>query len=176
MDDASRRLWGERAVRAGHQSFPRAEYVNWPLCGRLLPHALAVAFEKEREGIQVAEAGRLLNAVVPYMHNRGQYVDAEPLCLSAMKITRAALGEHHPEYASSLNNLAALYRAMGRHAKAEPLCLKAMELRRTALGEHHPNYAKSLSNLVARQPYFAARIPGDLGGVHPAFQDWYTTW
>ena len=81
MDDASRRLWAERAVRAVHQSFPPVEYVNWPLCGRLLPHALAVASEKERDGIQIAEAGRLLNAVVAYLEKRGQYVDAEPLCL-----------------------------------------------------------------------------------------------
>ena len=38
-----------------------------------------------------------------------------------MEIRRTALGERHPDYAASLNNLAVLYRAMGRHAEAEPL-------------------------------------------------------
>ena len=48
MDDATRRLWAERAVRAVNQAFPPVEYDNWPLCGRLLPHALAVASWIER--------------------------------------------------------------------------------------------------------------------------------
>ena len=65
-----------------------------------------------------------------------------------MEIRRTALGERHPDYAASLNNLAGLYRAMGRHAEAEPLYLQAMEIRRTALGERHPDYAASLNNLA----------------------------
>ena len=65
-----------------------------------------------------------------------------------MEIRRTALGERHPDYASSLNNLAVLYYAMGRHAEAEPLYKQAMEIRRTALGERHPDYANSLNNLA----------------------------
>ena len=65
-----------------------------------------------------------------------------------MEIRRRALGEHHPDYADSLNNLAELYRAMGRHAEAEPLYLKSTEIRRLALGEQHPDYAASLNNLA----------------------------
>ena len=60
-----------------------------------------------------------------------------------------ALGEQHPDYAASLNNLALLYDAMGRHAEAEPLYKQAMEICRTALGEQHPDYATSLNNLAA---------------------------
>ena len=33
------------------------------------------------------------------------------------------LGEKHPDYATSLNNLARLYQSMGDYAKAEPLYL-----------------------------------------------------
>ncbi len=65
-----------------------------------------------------------------------------------MEIRRTALGERHPDYADSLNNLASLYHAMGRHADAEPLYKEAMEIRRTALGERHPSYATSLNNLA----------------------------
>ena len=78
----------------------------------------------------------------------GRHADAEPLCKQAMEIYRTALGEQHPSYATSLNNLAGLYDAMGRHAEAEPLCKQAMEIRRTALGERHPDYATSLNNLA----------------------------
>ena len=148
MADALRRLWAERAVRAVNQAFPAVEYANWPLCDRLLPQALAVVPWIERDRMEFAEAGRLLNATASYLHERGQYADAEPLYKQAMEIRRTALGERHPSYATSLNNLAVLYRAMVRHADAEPLYKQAMEIRRTALGERHPDYANSLNNLA----------------------------
>ena len=138
MDEPTRRLWAERAVRAVDQAFPPVEYGNWPLCGRLLPHALAVASWIERDRMEFAEAGRLLNQTAYYLYERGQYAEAEPLYRQAMEIRRTALGERHPDYAASLNNLAVLYQAMGRHAEAEPLYQQAMEIRRTALGERHP--------------------------------------
>jgi tetratricopeptide (TPR) repeat protein len=149
MDAAARRTWAERAVRAVNQAFPYIEYNNWPLCGRLLPHALAVASWIKRDGMEFAEAGRLLHQTASYLHGRGQYAEAEPLLKRAMEIRRTALGETHPDYATSLNNLAGLYDAMGRHGEAEPLYLRAMEIRRTALGEQHPRYATSLHNLAA---------------------------
>jgi tetratricopeptide (TPR) repeat protein len=58
------------------------------------------------------------------------------------------LGESHPDYATSLNNLALLYDATGRLAEAEPLLKQALEIRHTALGEGHPAYADSLNNLA----------------------------
>ena len=132
MDDDARRLWAERAVRAVNRAFPPVDYDNWPLCGRLLPHALAVAPWIERDRMEFAEAGGLLNQTAFYLYERGQYAEAEPLYQRAMEIRRTALGEGHPDYAASLNNLALLYYAMGRHAEAEPLYQRAMEIRRTA--------------------------------------------
>ena len=82
MDDDTRRLWAERAVRAVNRAFPDVEYDNWPLCGRLLPHALAVASWIERDRMEFTEAGRLLNQTAFYLHERGQYAEAEPLYLS----------------------------------------------------------------------------------------------
>jgi hypothetical protein len=40
----------------------------------------------------------------------GDYARAEPLFRQALEILRAALGEAHPDYARSLNNLALVYR------------------------------------------------------------------
>ena len=61
---------------------------------------------------------------------------------------RTALGEGHPDYATSLNNLARLYQEAGNHAAALPVYRQALEIRRTALGENHPDYAQSLSSLA----------------------------
>jgi CHAT domain-containing protein len=66
-----------------------------------------------------------------------------------MEICRTALGEDHPHFATSLNNLALLHHSVGDHAAALPLYRWAIEIRRTAVGEDHPDYATSLDNLAA---------------------------
>ncbi len=48
--------------------------------------------------------------------------------------------------ATSLNNLAKLYRAQGRYAEAEPLYKRSLAIREKALGPEHPNVATSLEN------------------------------
>jgi tetratricopeptide (TPR) repeat protein len=70
-----------------------------------------------------------------------------------LEVYRQVLGEQHPDFATSLNNLAALYSATGRSEQAEPLYQQALEIRRQVLGEQHPDFATSLNNLAAL--YFA---------------------
>ena len=64
-------------------------------------------------------------------------------------MTRKLLGEEHPSVATSLNNLAALYRSQGRYEEAEPLYQQALAMTRKLLGEEHPSVATSLNNLAA---------------------------
>jgi CHAT domain-containing protein/Flp pilus assembly protein TadD len=78
----------------------------------------------------------------------GDYAKAEPLFNQALVIRKVALGEKHPDYATTLNNLALLYQAMGDYVKAEPLCKQALVIRKEALGEKHPDYATTLNNLA----------------------------
>jgi tetratricopeptide (TPR) repeat protein len=66
----------------------------------------------------------------------------------ASEIDRKALGENHPAYATSLNNLAYLYQSQGDYARAESLYRQATETYKKALGENHPAYAKSLNSLA----------------------------
>jgi tetratricopeptide (TPR) repeat protein len=58
------------------------------------------------------------------------------------------LGENHPDYATSLNNLAALYGDMGNYAQAEPLYKQVLVIRKKILSEEHPDNAISLNNLA----------------------------
>ena len=39
MDEATQRLWAERAVRAVNRAFPEVEFSTWAVCERLLPQA-----------------------------------------------------------------------------------------------------------------------------------------
>ena len=60
------------------------------------------------------------------------------MCLQALEIRKARLGEQHPDTAASLNNLAVLYEAQGRYDEAEPLYQQALAIMRERLGEQHP--------------------------------------
>jgi tetratricopeptide (TPR) repeat protein len=58
------------------------------------------------------------------------------------------LGADHPDVATSLNNLAALYQAQGRYGEAEPLYQRSLHIREQQLGADHPDVATSLNNLA----------------------------
>jgi hypothetical protein len=78
MDEANRRLWAERVVRAINRASPNIEFSTWPLCDRLLPQAHACAGLINQWGFGFPEAARLLNQAGFYLHERGRYTDAEP--------------------------------------------------------------------------------------------------
>jgi CHAT domain-containing protein/Tfp pilus assembly protein PilF len=65
----------------------------------------------------------------------------------ARLIFKKALGEKHPLYATSLNNLGNLYQTMGDYQAALPLLQLALQVYKAALGKH-PDYARSLHNLA----------------------------
>ncbi len=54
----------------------------------------------------------------------------------------------HPNVASSLNNLAELYRAQGLYDQAEPLYKRALAIGEKVLGPDHPNTLTILRNYV----------------------------
>ena len=78
----------------------------------------------------------------------GEYAKAEPLYREALRIRQKVLGPEHPDTATSLNNLAMLYRDMGEYAKAEPLYREALRICRKILGPEHPDTAIMLGNLA----------------------------
>ena len=54
-------------------------------------------------------------------------------------IRRRVLGADHPETATSLNNLAGLYRAQGLYVEAAPMVMEAVEIMERLLGAEHSN-------------------------------------
>jgi tetratricopeptide (TPR) repeat protein len=61
---------------------------------------------------------------------------------------RKTLSSGHPAIATSLNNLAVLYKNQGRLQEAEPLYQEALAIYRQALPSGHPSIANSLNNLA----------------------------
>jgi CHAT domain-containing protein/Tfp pilus assembly protein PilF len=132
---------------------------------------------------QVALAVQL-NQKVARLYGQGKSREAIPAAQQAVEIRKKALGEDHPDYATSLNNLAELYQRVGEPGKALPLCQRALEIRKKALGEDHPAYAESLNNLA--ELYRGVGEPGKalplcqraleirkkaLGEEHPRYAD-----
>jgi tetratricopeptide (TPR) repeat protein len=146
LGEDDRRRWAERLIRALRKAFPWPEFSTSPVCGRLLPHVLALVGLPEATEPEIEETGHLLNSAASYLHDRARYAEAEPLYERSLKIGEKALGDEHPDVASSLNNLAILYSDQGRLAEAKPLYERSLKIREKALGDEHPKVAQSLEN------------------------------
>jgi tetratricopeptide (TPR) repeat protein len=140
--------WKQRAVLALNATIPESTFANWPTCERLLPHALHCAIWIEQEQMSTLEAARLLNCTGRYLRERARYTEAEPLFVNMLAICEQQLGSQHPYTATSLNNLAALYRVEGKYEQAEPLYQRALAIYERQLGLQHPDTAQSLNNLA----------------------------
>ena len=73
----------------------------------------------------------------------GKYAEAEAIYLGMEK----RLGKSNPEYASMLNNQAALCMLMGKEDKVEALLKNAAAIYKSTLGDDTPAYAKATSDL-----------------------------
>ena len=89
-----------------------------------------------------------LNKKTGTLYQQGQYSEAVKVAEKALKVAEDTFGANHPNVATSLNNLAELYRAQGRYADAEPLYKRALAIQEKALESNHPYVATSLNNLA----------------------------
>jgi len=117
-------------------------------CAEWLPNAREGARWVQQWQLQLEDAGTLLNQMGYYLKQIGNYEQALPLFQEALKIVEQVLGKQHPDYAQSLNNLAALCYSQGHYDQALPLYQEASEVFGLVLGKQHPDYALSLNNLA----------------------------
>ncbi len=115
----ARREWQEAVAHAGRTPAQR--------------DALARAATLHQEVLSLAERGEAAQAI---------RVGEEQL-----KLVRGVVGRWHPFYAKTLNNLAAMHRAVGGQEPALRMFLEALEVRGKVLGERHPDYATTMNNL-----------------------------
>ena len=74
--------------------------------------------------------------------------EAEKAHGQALAIRRRLLGENNPDTATSLNDLAAVYRDEGRLKEAEPMAREALQVRIEHFGTNNLDVADSLRNLI----------------------------
>lgn len=80
----------------------------------------------------------------------GNYQEAEPIIREGLSIQEEAFGLDHPDVATSMANLATLFRARGRVVEAERLQKRALEIFEKAYGPDHPIVEETLNDLVNR--------------------------
>lgn len=90
-----------------------------------------------------------------YLNNFGylhfvlsNFEEAARLHQEAMSLREHVLGGIHPDYAQSLVNLAAVYKATGDRISASKLFRKALEIYRTRNDSRNPDYARCLDSLA----------------------------
>ncbi|NIS69438.1 MAG: tetratricopeptide repeat protein, partial [Proteobacteria bacterium] len=108
------------------------------------------------------ELWKELNSKVGMLYQQGRYSEAAKVAEEALKVAEKTFGPNHPNVATSLNNLALLYKAQGKYSEAEPLYKRALKIWEKALGKDHPHVAQSLNNLAAiyqAQGRYAEALP-----------------
>ena len=77
---------------------------------RLLAQPASPMSIKQGAGLEEAKK---LNQKVVELYGQGKYSEAIPLAEQTLAIRKRILGDHHPDVATSLNNLALLYENQG---------------------------------------------------------------
>ena len=86
-----------------------------------------------------------LNDEVISLYRQGLYDRAVVVAKKALQVAEQAVGPDHPSVATSLSNLALLYKTQGQYAQAEPLYRRALVIQEKALGPDHPDVARNIN-------------------------------
>jgi tetratricopeptide (TPR) repeat protein/transcriptional regulator with XRE-family HTH domain len=148
LDDQETAQWAERVVRAVNRIFPEVTVASWPQCERILAQAQGCAELIKFYQFSFPEAARLLGLAGRYLYERGRFDEAEPLLHQALAIRVKSPDPDHLAIATSMNDLALLYRVRGKYEQAEALYTQALEVRKQLLGPEHPDTATVLYNLA----------------------------
>lgn len=149
MEEVTRRLWAERAVRAVARAFPEVEFRHWNRCQRLLPQAQTCAELIQQFDFAFPEAIALLRRATSYLGERGQYPQAGLLLQQALAICERHYGAEDPAVADILDTLGANSYYQGDYPQAERLIQRAVDICEKAQGAERAKIVGILNNLAA---------------------------
>jgi tetratricopeptide (TPR) repeat protein len=117
-----------------------------PLLALLVVGSIWTGMLIDRGDLGSTGAGNSPGAVTPT--TRGLAAPAERELKRDIAAAEAARGPAHPEVASKMAELAALYRAQGRYDDAESLYTRALTIQRNALRADHPDVIRTMRELA----------------------------
>ncbi|WP_394796651.1 tetratricopeptide repeat protein [Armatimonas sp.] len=146
------------AITAVAYSHPADWNTRWDHYRHLAAHAQHIVTFVTEKSVETENAGLFCSQLGFHKFRQADYASALPLYERALAISKKALGADHPDTATSLNNLAALYQTQGDYSSALPLYERALAIRETALGADHPDTAQSLNNLAVLYFYMGRKV------------------
>jgi len=167
LDEDERKKWAEAAVCIVNKAFPfqSDDVGTWPICSRLLPHALAAAEHAEALNVASDSTGILLNQTGVYLKGRAQFADAKKMYERALAIDEAAYGPDHPTVAIRVNNLGLVLQALWDMEGAKKMHERALAIGEAAYNPDHPEVAIYVNNLG-----LVLKAVGDMEGAKKMFE------
>jgi tetratricopeptide (TPR) repeat protein len=133
--------------------------IRWERASRPSPEEPPTALPMPASGESKAKWSELIEKAVT-LYQQEKYSESIKVAEEALKFAKETFDTEHPNIASSLNNLALIYKTLGKNAEAEPFYKQALEISESVLGSNHPDVATSLNNLaevyVAQDKYAKA--------------------
>ena len=107
----------------------------------------ALELSKEIYGEYNLKTLEIYNNYGGHLRNLGLYEKAEKILRKAVICAKTVRGKEHPDYATTLVNLANLLRMMKQWEESEALFYQALALYKITIGESHFIYAGTMNNL-----------------------------
>ncbi|HET6323185.1 MAG TPA: CHAT domain-containing tetratricopeptide repeat protein [Planctomycetaceae bacterium] len=108
------------------------------------------------------QAARVRDGMVEFYLTRRDFPHAEQLCRDSLEIKRRVLGEQHPDFHVTLDQLGAVYRAEGRYVEARDTFEKTLKFAQQSLGDDH----LFVANLLCELGNTAHDMNDDAGAAH----------
>jgi tetratricopeptide (TPR) repeat protein len=138
------------AVRLLEAAFPEeghSDVTAWPVCERLLPHALAAAGHAEQHATEPAATVSLLDRAAGYLLAHARYQQARELRERALALAQVTFGPAHEETGKILNNLGYVCVRAGDFDVAKVLLERALTIAEATLHPNHSDTGTALFNL-----------------------------
>ena len=167
LDGDELKKWAEAAVRIVNKAFPfdSDDVETWPVCSRLLPHALTAAEHAEALDVASDSSGRLMNQTGLYLKGRAQFTEAKEMYERALAIDEAAYGTDHPDVAIDVNNLGGVLNALGDMEGAKKMYEQALAIDEATYGPDHPDVAIDVNNIGS-----VLKALGDMEGAKKMYE------
>lgn len=107
----------------------------------------ALSLSRELYGEYSLKTLEIYNNYGGHLRNLGFYEKAETILRKAVVCARTVRGQSHPDYATTLVNLANLLRMMQVREESEKLFYEALAIYKVTIGEEHFIYAGTMNNL-----------------------------
>jgi nucleoside phosphorylase/tetratricopeptide (TPR) repeat protein len=149
LSGKAKRKWSKAAVKIVNKAFPfdSDDVRTWPICSKLLSHALAATACAEQLDAAAEATSRLLNQVGGYLLGRAEFLEARSAHERALTIAEKAYGPEHPNVAIRLSNLGTVLHGAGDLKGAKERIERALTIAEKAYGPEHPTVGTLLSNL-----------------------------